>query len=190
MIYTAATKTHVRAGDVSVKANTLPLINVQGLAAPTFTLNTLDGKPVSLNSLRGKAVLLNFWATWCGPCKEEMPWIVELQKKYKDQGLEVVGIAFDDTSNDKIADFASKMKVNYTVLKGNDDVADSYGGVDGLPITFFIGRDGRIVEKAIGMVEKTDMEASIQKALAQGTAILDTTAMPAASKTSAVEGKK
>jgi len=191
MIYTAATRTHVRTDSASVKTGALPLIDVQGLAAPAFTLNTLDGKPVSLNSLRGKAVLLNFWATWCGPCKEEMPWIVELQKKYKDQGLEVVGVAFDDTSNDKIADFAAKMKVNYTVLKGSDEVADNYGGVDGLPITFFIGRDGRIVEKSMGMVDKQDMEASIVKALAQGSSATDTNAAPAISKISpGIEGKK
>src|SRR5581483_9044173 len=84
--------------------------------APDFTLETLDGKNVRLSELRGKAVLLNFWATWCGPCKIETPWLVELQKQYGSQGLQVIGIAMDDSGKDDIARFAKDMGVNYPVL--------------------------------------------------------------------------
>ncbi|HEX4605170.1 MAG TPA: redoxin domain-containing protein, partial [Candidatus Angelobacter sp.] len=113
----------------------------KGSVAPTFELKSIpDGKSISLASLRGKAVLLNFWATWCGPCKIEMPWLVELQKKYGPQGLQIVGVAMDDTEDKEIGDFAHKMGVNYVVLKGTEKVGDLYGGVDRLPLTYYIDR--------------------------------------------------
>lgn len=96
----------------------------KGSMAPTFELKSIpDGKPVTLASLRGKPVLLNFWATWCGPCKIEMPWLVDLQKKYGPQGLQTVGVAMDDTDDKEIADFAHKMGVNYMILKGTEKLA-------------------------------------------------------------------
>ena len=98
-------------------------------AAPDFTLESLDGKSMRLSDLRGKAVLLNFWATWCGPCKIETPWLVELQNQYGAQGLQVVGVAMDDSGKDEIAKFAKDMGVNYPVLIGKEAVGDAYGGV-------------------------------------------------------------
>ena len=93
--------------------------DVRGRRAPDFELTSLDGKRVKLSDFRGKAVLLNFWATWCSPCKVEMPWFVDLQKKYGNDGLVVVGVAMDDTDTPKIAEFASEMGVNYPVLLGH-----------------------------------------------------------------------
>ena len=93
---------------------------LQGQAAPDFSLASLDGKTLKLSDFRGKAVLLNFWATWCEPCKIEMPWFVELQKKYGPQGLQIVGVAMDDSGNQEIADFAKKMNVNYPIVIGKE----------------------------------------------------------------------
>lgn len=133
--------------------------------APDFTLDSLDGKSMRLSDLRGKAVLLNFWATWCGPCKVEMPWFVELQNQYGPQGLQIVGVAMDDSGKDEIARFAKDMGVNYPVLLGKEAVGDEYGGVPALPESFFIGRDGKIVDKIIGLRGRAEIEDSIKKAL-------------------------
>jgi len=133
--------------------------------APNFTLESLDGKNMSLSDLRGKAVLLNFWATWCGPCKIETPWLVELQKQYGSQGLQVVGIAMDDSGKDDIEKFAKDMGVNYPVLLGKEAVGDAYGGVPALPESFFIGRNGKIVERIIGLKGRGEIEDAIKKAL-------------------------
>lgn len=133
--------------------------------APDFTLQSLDGKSMQLSDFRGKAVLLNFWATWCSPCKIEMPWFIELQKQYGAQGLQIVGVAMDDSSKEDIAKFAQEMGVNYPVLIGKEAVGDAYGGVPALPESFFIGRDGKIVDKIIGLKGKSEIEDSIKKAL-------------------------
>ena len=118
-----------------------------------------------LSDFRGKAVLLNFWATWCGPCKIEMPWFVELQQKYGSQGLQIVGVAMDDASKEDIAKFAKDMGVNYPVLIGKEAVGDSYGGIPALPETFFIGRDGKVVDKILGLRGKAEIEDAIKTAL-------------------------
>jgi thiol-disulfide isomerase/thioredoxin len=129
-----------------------------------------------LSDLRGKAVLLNFWATWCEPCKIEMPWFVEMQREYGPQGLQIVGVAMDDSSKDDIAKFAKDMGVNYPVLLGKEAVGEAYGGVPALPETFFIGRDGKIVDKIIGLRGKADIEDSIKRALNTQSAATPTTA--------------
>ena len=137
----------------------------QSAIAPDFSLESLDGATTRLSDFRGKAVLLNFWATWCGPCKIEMPWFVDLQKKYAAQGLQIVGVAMDDASKQDIAKFAKDMGVNYPILIGKESVGDQYGGVPALPETFLIGRDGKIVDKIIGLKGKGEIEESIKKAL-------------------------
>ena len=133
--------------------------------APDFTLQSLEGQSVTLSSLRGKAVLLNFWATWCGPCKIETPWLVELQNQYGNQGLQVVGVAMDDSGKDEIEKFAKDMGMNYPVLIGKEAVGDAYGGVPALPESFFIGRDGKIVDRIIGLEGRSEIEDAIKKAL-------------------------
>jgi len=133
--------------------------------APDFSLESLDGKTTRLSDYRGKAVLLNFWATWCGPCKIEMPWFVEFQNQYAPQGLQIVGVAMDDASKEDIGKFAKDMGVNYPILIGKEAVGDQYGGVPALPETFLIGRDGKIVDKIIGLRGKAEIEDSIKKAL-------------------------
>ena len=136
-----------------------------GTPAPDFTLETLDGKSVSLSSLRGKAVVVNFWATWCGPCKIETPWLVELQNQYGAQGLQIVGVAMDESGKDEIARFAKDMGMNYPVLLGKEAVGEAYGGVPALPESFFIGRDGKIVDKIMGLEGRSEIEDAVKKAL-------------------------
>ena len=133
--------------------------------APDFTLETLDGKNMKLSDLRGKAVLLNFWATWCGPCKIETPWLVELQNQYGPQGLQIIGVEAGDDGKDDIAKFVKEMGINYPILLGKEAVGDAYGGIPALPETFFIGRDGKIVDKTMGLHGRGEIEDSIKKAL-------------------------
>src|ERR1700736_3700789 len=135
--------------------------------APDFSLESLDGKTMRLSDFRGKAVLLNFWATWCEPCKIEMPWFVDLQKKYGPQGLQVLGVAMDDATPKEIAEFARKLSVNYPVLVGKEAVGDQYGGIPYLPSTFYIGRDGKVMERVFGLVSRSEIENNIQRALGQ-----------------------
>ncbi len=151
----------------------------QSSLAPDFTLESLDGKTMKLSDFRGKAVLLNFWATWCGPCKIEMPWFVELQNQYAAEGFQIVGVAMDDASKEDIGKFAKDMGVNYPILIGKESVGDQYGGVPALPESFLIGRDGKIVDKIIGLRGKAEIEDAIKKAI-------DT---KAASSQAAVSGK-
>jgi peroxiredoxin len=121
----------------------------KGRLAPDFELRSLDGKSVRLSDFHGKVVLLNFWATWCVPCKAEMPWFVELQNKYRTEGLQVVGIAMDDASQQDLRKFTNDLGVNYPILIGTDTVGDSYGGVQFLPFSLYISRDGRVVDKGL-----------------------------------------
>ena len=145
--------------------------SMKGLAAPDFTLESLEGKTVRLSDFRGKGVLLNFWATWCQPCKIEMPWFAELQKQYGPQGLQIVGVAMDDASPKEISEFAHDLGVNYPILVGKESVGDAYGGVQFLPATFYIGRDGRVIDKVFGLKGRGEIEENIRKALAEGQAV-------------------
>jgi len=145
--------------------NAQTIRKANGSPAPDFELTSLEGKQVKLSDFRGQAVLLNFWATWCAPCKIEMPWFVELQQQYGPKGLAVVGVAMDDASKDDIAKFAKDMGVNYPILLGKEAVGEMYGGVQFLPTTFYIDRKGRVVERVFGLTAKSDIEDNVKKAL-------------------------
>lgn len=133
--------------------------------APDFALKDTDGRTVRLSDYRGKVVLLNFWATWCGPCKMEIPWFMELEQNMKGQGFAVLGIAMDDEGWQVVKPFLAHLRVNYRTLMGNDSVAQSYGGVDSLPTSFIIDRTGRIASVHVGLVSKSDYENEIQALL-------------------------
>jgi thiol-disulfide isomerase/thioredoxin len=148
-----------------------PAHELMGNLAPDFELQTLDGNNLKLSDLRGKAVLLNFWATYCGPCKIEMPWFVELQKEYGPQGFQIVGVAMDDASTEDIAKFAKEMGVNYPILLGKESVGESYGGVNALPTTFFLDRDGKLIAREFGLQSRSVFVDHIKKALSQGQAV-------------------
>jgi len=131
-----------------------------------FTLKDVDGKEVKLASLKGKVILLDFWATWCGPCKIEIPWFIEFQNKYGKSGLEVIGVVTEDTV-DKAKPFAAQWKMNYTILQGNerDDLDDAFGPMFGLPVTVVISRDGKICGKHVGLAGKDAFEREIKSLL-------------------------
>ena len=146
------------------------LPDLRGKRAPEFNLRTVDGKKVSLSDYKGKAVLINFWATWCAPCKIEMPWLVALRSQYAPQGFEILGVNEDDagTPRAKLAKFGQEQGLNYPLLVGDDSMSRKYGGVEFLPTSYFVGRDGKIVAETAGLVSKSEVEASIKKALAAG----------------------
>jgi thiol-disulfide isomerase/thioredoxin len=140
-----------------------------GQAAPLdFTLKDMNGVDVKLANFKGKPIVLNFWATWCGPCRAEIPSLVELQKQYGDEGKDVVilGVSVDDPV-EKLKPYASQMKMNYPVLVGNgrEDVQDAFGPLWGIPVTVFIGRDGNIAKKHSGIATKEQFEQEIKALL-------------------------
>jgi peroxiredoxin len=133
--------------------------------APDFALKDANGKLVHLADYKGKVVLLDFWATWCGPCKVEIPWFMEFQRKYKDRGFEVLGVSMDDDGWKAITPFVEKRKINYRVVLGDDKTGDQYGGLEALPTTFVIDRYGRIASAHVGLAGKKDFADAIEKLL-------------------------
>ena len=136
-----------------------------GHSAPDFDLKDLQGNEIKLSSLRGKAVVLNFWATWCAPCKQEVPWFVEMQKRYGSQGLQIVGISIDDDPKD-VVKFAAENAINYPILFGQEKVANEYGGIEYLPTTFYIDRNGVVLDRVYGQPEREEIEQKIKRAIA------------------------
>jgi peroxiredoxin len=137
-----------------------------GHVAPDFALKDLQGKTVKLSDLRGKAVVLNFWATWCPPCKAEIPWFIEMQKRYGAQGLQVVGVNMDDGDPKDVMKFAAEHSINYPILLGQEKVADEYGGIDYLPTTFYINRNGVVVDRVFGEPAREEIEQDVERAIA------------------------
>jgi thiol-disulfide isomerase/thioredoxin len=146
-----------------------PLLSCPGDAKPAkmdFTMKDMAGAPVTLSQFKGKVLLLDFWATWCGPCKVEIPHFIEFQDKYGKAGLQVVGISVDDTA-DKLEPYARQMKMNYPVLQGlgHDDVQDAYGPILGIPVSVIISRDGKICATHTGLTGKDVFEREIRALL-------------------------
>ena len=122
-------------------------------SAPEFSLKDANGQTVRLADYRGKVVLLDFWATWCGPCKVEIPWFIEFERQFKDRGFAVVGVSMDEDGWNAIKPYVHDHNMNYRVLLGNDEVGSLYGGVDALPTTFLIDRQGGIVSVYKGLAQ-------------------------------------
>jgi cytochrome c biogenesis protein CcmG/thiol:disulfide interchange protein DsbE len=151
---------------------------LEGKPAPGFALENLQGQKVSLASYKGKAVLVNFMATWCAPCKVETPWLIKLRDQYAGQGFEILGVSTDDLDKDDkkkmaedkadIAKFVANMHIDYPVLIDGDSIAKPYGGIDALPTSFFVDRNGKVIAATVGLHDRDELEANIKKALASG----------------------
>jgi thiol-disulfide isomerase/thioredoxin len=150
-----------------------------GKTAPDFKLQDMSGKKVTLADYKGKALLINFWATWCGPCKLETPWLVELRNEYAPKGFEILGI---DSENDDlkpddkdgwaqdkaaVARFVKQEKMPYPVLLDGDSISNEYGGLEAMPTSFWVDRSGKVIAAQMGITSKDDMEAKIKKALGE-----------------------
>jgi peroxiredoxin len=154
------------AGDGSiVTAGGAPSCKVShGKANLAFTLKDMHGATVNLADYKGKVVLLNFWATWCGPCKVEIPEFVRAYEAYKDQGFVVLGVSIDDTA-EQLQAFAKQYKVTYPMLLNQENVEEAYGPIYGVPVSFFIGRDGLICRKQMGEVRHEMLEQELKSLL-------------------------
>ena len=130
-----------------------------------FMLADSTGKQQKLSDYKGKVVLLNFWATWCGPCKIEIPWFNEFQEKYKAKGFSALGVAMDDEGWEMVRPYLAKNKIAYPIMVGNEPLAQKYGGVESMPTTFIIDRQGRITSMHVGLVSKKDYSDEIEKLL-------------------------
>ena len=136
-----------------------------GKPAPGFNLTDLEGKSVSLESLKGKPVVLNFWSTWCGPCVEEIPGYVAMQKKYGPRGLVIVGVSMDSKGPAHVKQFALTNGMNYTLVMGDEDVVEAFGNFQAIPTTFLISREGRILNQKTGAAPPEEYEKLVKWAL-------------------------
>jgi thiol-disulfide isomerase/thioredoxin len=142
--------------------------------APDLTLKDLNGQDVSLAQYKGKVVLVNFWATWCEPCRVEIPWLIEMQKKYADKGFVILGIALDEEGKSVVAPFVAKERfdvsgakepMSYKILIGNDDAAEKFGGLFGYPTSVLISKDGKQVKRITGIISPDEMTKEIEAQL-------------------------
>ena len=142
--------------------------------APDVSFKDLDGRDVSLASFKGRPVLVNFWATWCEPCRIEIPWLIEFQQKYSARGFTILGVAMDDGGKTAVAPFVAKEKfdvdgkqlpMNYPIVLGSDAITDKFGGLIGLPTSVLVSKDGRIVKRYIGLVNHDDLAKEIEAQL-------------------------
>jgi thiol-disulfide isomerase/thioredoxin len=145
-----------------------------GTPAPEVTFKDLDGKDVTLAQYKGKVVLVDFWATWCDPCRIEIPWLIEMQQKYGAKGFTVLGVAMDDEGKSVVAPFlekerfdvnGQKLPMNYPIVLGNDPIADKFGGLLGYPTGYLISRDGKVVKKMQGLTSYDEIAKAIESQL-------------------------
>ncbi len=162
-------------GDTVLKGDNPNPDNLKAdLPEPELTLKDLDGKDVSLSEYKGKVVLINFWATWCEPCRVEIPWLIEMQKKYGPKGFVLLGIALDEEGKSAVAPFVAKerfdvngqkLPMSYQILIGNDEAADKFGGLFGYPTSVLISRDGKQIKRVTGIISEDEMNKAIESQL-------------------------
>lgn len=142
-----------------------------GSPAPDIPIDTLDGKEVRLSQYKGKVVLVNFWATWCEPCRMEIPWMIEFQQKFGPKGFTILGVSMDEEGKKVVAPFVAKQRfdvdgkqeaMNYPILLGNDKISNKFGGIIGLPTSMLFSRDGKKMKTVIGLINHDQMEKTIE----------------------------
>jgi cytochrome c biogenesis protein CcmG/thiol:disulfide interchange protein DsbE len=145
-----------------------------GMPAPAVHFKDLDGKDTSLSDFNGKVVLVNFWATWCDPCRVEIPWLIEMQQKYGNKGFTVLGVAMDEEGKSAVAPFVAKEQfevsgrksvMSYPIVLGNDDIAEKFGGLLGYPTSILISRDGKQVKRITGLISYEEISRAIESQL-------------------------
>ncbi len=146
-----------------LEVNIKPLAQRQ--AAPKFELKDVNGKVVTPEEYKGRVLLLNFWATWCVPCKAEIPWFQEFDTKLKDKGFAVLGVSMDEEGWDAVKPYVAEKKIAYRMVIGTEEVSVRYGGIDSLPTTFLIDRDGKIAAIHSGLVSKATYQKEIEDLL-------------------------
>jgi thiol-disulfide isomerase/thioredoxin len=148
--------------------------SVAGGPETTLAIPALDGSQATIAQYKGKVVLVNFWATWCQPCKIEIPWLIEFNQKYGPKGLVILGVAMDDEGKKKVEPFVQKQQftvngqpaqMNYTILLGSDKIADKFGGLIGLPTSVLYSRDGKKIKTIIGLINYDDLSKALQSQL-------------------------
>ena len=144
---------------------TFPSMSQTGKQAPDFSLRSDQGKTVTLSALKGNVVLVNFWATWCGPCRAEMPGFDEVYKKFHGKGLEIIGVSLDRRGWQDVTPYLKKFPVSYPIVLGYQNLVEAYGNFDAIPTSFLIDKEGKIVERHIGYMSKTDLEKKIKPLL-------------------------
>jgi len=169
------TRVKVKTGGTTLKSD-VPVSDAakNGEPAPDLTLKDLNGNNVSLSDYKGKVVLVNFWATWCEPCRVEIPWLINLQHKYADKGFVLLGIALDDEGKKVVAPFIAKERfdvdgkkepMDYTILIGNDEAAEKFGGLFGYPTSILISKDGKQIKRITGIISEDEMMKTIESQL-------------------------
>ena len=133
--------------------------------APAFNVRTLSGKSLRLAELRNKPVIVDFWATWCGPCRASMPHLSTMQSRYEKQGLTVIGMSVDDGELRDVQKFATQLGIKFPIAMANDEVLDAYGPIRSIPTTFFINRKGDIVRRVVGYIDGETMEDYVKEIL-------------------------
>jgi thiol-disulfide isomerase/thioredoxin len=145
---------------------TAPAVDTSQLRkAPDWELFRLDGQAIKSSQLQGKVVLVDFWATWCGPCKRSIPHLIDLHREYKDKGVEVIGVSVDQAGPRVVRPFVEKFAIDYPVVMGTGKVVQDFGGIRGIPTAFIISQDGKIYRKIVGLVPKERYEKDIKALL-------------------------
>lgn len=146
--------------------NYVPAAQKESVQAPDFSLPTTNGKTLKLSDYKGKVIIVDFWATWCPPCRKGIPDLIELKKKYGSKGLEVIGISVDqENTKADVVPFVKDKGINYPVVYGNGNVAQQYGGIESIPTTFVIDRKGKIVATYVGLTSMAAYENHLKKLL-------------------------
>lgn len=145
--------------------NYIPAAQRTSAFAPDFTLQTTDGKILKLSDYKGKVVIIDFWATWCGPCRKGIPDLIQLKKKYGSKGFEIIGVSVDSDTKEEVIPFMKKNGINYPVVYGNQNVTQQYGGVRAIPTSFVIDKKGKIVATYEGLMPLETYENHIKKLL-------------------------
>ncbi|MBT5856251.1 TlpA family protein disulfide reductase [bacterium] len=154
-------------GDTDTKTVTAPVSKSNVISAPDFSLQTLDGKELRLSDYKGKVVILNFWATWCGPCRLEIPGLIKLTKKYRQKDVVVIGVS-TDTSAGPVASFIQEYGINYPIVMSTREMRQTYGGVTAIPMTFVIDQNQTIVNRLMGYESIEYFESYIIPLLEEG----------------------